>query len=212
MHLKKIYWLQTTALSALLALTANSAASEPINNKKNAITESSKAWLKEPNAVFGIKIGNPLADSQIQPCPEKSYESKSICLITSSYKTNDGKPIYSVGGHPFDYAGISINIDEIGVVSDIQARMSHDRFHEFVAALISRYGEPTLTANEEIQTKSGGKYKNQTLTWTGKHLTITALERVTTITDSYVVFSDNQARQRYAEKKLKKLQSDSNTF
>lgn len=155
-----------------------------------------KPWQQEPEAVLGVKLGQPLDSSALPRCPEKSYEATAPCLVTASVKSADGRPIYSVAGHPFTYAAVSIKIDGTGVVSRLQTWMKHERFAEFKHALVARYGPPTTQTNEMIQSVAGATYPNQTSKWVGQNVTIIAMERFEKIDESMVIFSHNAAAER----------------
>jgi hypothetical protein len=162
-------------------------------------------WTKEPDTVLGVRVGQPLAASRLPDCPEKAYESLSLCLITARPY---GALRLSIGGHPFSYAAISVIVDDSGVVSRLQAWMKSERFGEFREVLIARYGSPTKQAIGEAKNLAGASFKNERMEWIGRRLTITAIERFEKVDESMVIFSDNAAAERSAAERKKKSKDD----
>lgn len=162
-------------------------------------------WAREPSTILGVKLGQPLIASNLPDCPIKSYEATVPCLITASVRGPNGAPLYSVGGHPFTYASVSILTDGTGVVSQLKAWMKQEKFSEFRDALFARYGLPSKQSNENVQTRSGAVYPNQTAVWQGVSVNITALERFGKIDESVVIFSDNAAIERFGAQRKNRL-------
>lgn len=63
-------------------------------------------------------------------------------------------------------------------------------FEKIKGLLIERYGEPTSIDVNDVTSRVGAKLTSQQIQWKGKKISIMALERVGTIDQSYVSFSD----------------------
>lgn len=163
-----------------------------------------QSWPNEPVSVLGVKLGQPLEASGLPNCPERSYEATTPCLITASVRTREGKPIYSVGGHPFGYAAIAIKLNDEGIVTHLQAWMKHDRFAEFRQALTTRYGPPTSESDGTAQNLAGAILPSKTSNWAGRKVTIVAIERFEKMDESMVLFLDNETANREREQRENK--------
>lgn len=151
-------------------------------------------WKQEPTAVLGIQLGKPLEASNIPTCLESMEISPEVC-VKKPYKLETGL-VYRMLGHPFDYARMTLTVDETGVVSYIGATMDHDRFSDFVKALVIKYGQPTVKGDVPVQSKAGATFSNMMYVWSGKAITIRAVERSGRVDESFVSFSDNASNTR----------------
>jgi hypothetical protein len=145
-------------------------------------------------------LGRPIEESQIPACPEKSWESTVVCLVTTpdKYGLNNGKPSYSISGTGFGYITTAVLLDETGVVSQVVVEMDNFRFGGFLKVLIAKYGDPTEQSEETIQSQGGATYPNLQSTWIGSSMSILALERHGRVDRSAVFFSDLSALSRRA--------------
>lgn len=148
-------------------------------------------WAREPDAVLGVRLGQPLAVQTLPPCPAKAYESPVTCLTTQASPLPGYPPMRSIGGHPFGYVSMSLKVDDSGMVNEIQAGMDQARFAEFKTVLIERYGQPTSTQHTTVQNGLGATFDAQILQWIGSRMSIIAMERPAQVNQSVVTFSDN---------------------
>lgn len=155
------------------------------------------SWAAEPNAILGLKLGVPIDESKLPMCPRPGYETV-VCLDAQAVGTGF---YYVLRGHPFAYAKGIIGIDSEGIVSGLSMDMPQENFGDFVRVLRERYGPPSAASVDAVQSKAGATFITQTLTWSGIHMQILALERNDRVDRATVIFSDNAATARGAAKR-----------
>jgi len=156
---------------------------------------SAQTWTKEPRAVLGVALGRPLNESSVPRCEAGTTLPTDICLSKDSGLA-EAPARFTIERHPFPYADLTVVVDEAGIVSAVVAIMSSEKFGEFAATLVERYGAPTSKTNEAWQAKSGAVFQSQALSWRGKVVTILAMERGHRVDRAVVAFNDNEAARR----------------
>lgn len=186
--------------AGLFVLVTSSWAAGPAKQKNNPLpttqpeVEKIRTWDKEPETVFGIKLGGLVANLNLPQCPPLNsagfHDTKqtSLCIITSRHAPDRmadvfGTPDLSVPYH----ASLSYYN---GRVSGMLLDVKQPDFEKIKGLLIERYGEPTSIDVNDVTSRVGAKLTSQQIQWKGKKISIMALERVGTIDQSYVSFSD----------------------
>jgi hypothetical protein len=131
------------------------------------------AWTQEPEAVLGIKLGVP---QDTPNCVGDRFNSPVVCLERKS----DGSA--HIGAFPFRYATGTVYFHD-NRVADIRFWMRQEAF--------GRYGQPTAVSQGVVSNIAGASLSSETLTWAGRRMTITAIERFLRVDESMVIFSDN---------------------
>lgn len=167
----------------------------------------SKKWDQEPEAVFGIKLGGLVSELSLPLCPPKNkhgiYDTTptDLCVFNNPYFPENGADLYGTPELTVHYRA-SLGYYK-GVVSAIYLRLHQSDFEKFKEILVERYGPPTNFKVLAVTTGAGAELTSQQIEWKGVKMSIMAIERVDTITQSYVSFSDV----RMLEKKLSDLKS-----
>jgi len=151
-------------------------------------------WDREPEAVFGIKLGGLVSELSLPLCPPKNRagfydtEPANLCIFNSPYLPEKGADLYGTPELTVPYRA-SLGYYK-GVVSAIYLRLHQSNFEKLKAILMERYGPPTKVEVLEVTSGAGAKLTSQQIEWKGVKTNIMAIERVDTITQSYVAFSD----------------------
>lgn len=147
-----------------------------------------QTWQAEPSTVFGIPLGGSTA--QVRTCPDEDWKNvEPACQVTNKHLTSLIH-LYGVPKLGLPYTAQLVPRD--GRVMAIRLRHKQEHFAQMRALLEERYGAPTKVQTETAVTQQGGRFGNTTLEWTGKKVSIVAIERIGTINDSLVSFSDNE--------------------
>jgi hypothetical protein len=146
-------------------------------------------WAQEPEAVLGIKLGAPQGAPN---CVGDRFNSPVVCLERKS----DGSA--HIGAFPFRYATGTVYFHD-NRVADIRFWMRQEAFGQMKGVLIERYGQPTAVSQGVVSNIAGASLSSETLTWAGRRMTITAIERFLRVDESMVIFSDNAISSLKAE-------------
>lgn len=159
----------------------------PLYNLANA---SKLKWQNEPISVFSIELGKPIPSS-IPTCPPVNYNNyrpnQEFCKENNPY-TKGSLALIKFSKIPMENilkTLIAFTYD--GVVGSIHASALHDNYQEFRAILIERYGQPTKIESGSVRTQAGVNWPSETLTWSGKLISIQLHERFENITTSVMI-------------------------
>lgn len=149
-----------------------------------------KPWVKEPSAIFGIAIGQPLDTDRIDKCGGKRAdplkERVPACIMSDSSSGN--LTLSDFPGDLFDTGFIQTND---GVVASLLLKAPHSKFIEVRQLLIERYGKPTTFEMQTLQNGYGKKFSSEVMVWAGKSITLTVSERMSDTNVSGVYFGSN---------------------
>lgn len=163
-------------------------------------------WSQEPSTIFGLQIGKPLLEV-VPECPSEMRPHVDMTAIR-----NFGKPcvtIQPVGLLPTLYTLENMSEDAPGFApiyakvtpqntfEGVQGEFSHFRYEEIKAALIARYGKPTVTKTEVFQTRAGATFNGEAVRWDGREVHILLDEYASTMRDgSFSVMTNTFFRER----------------
>ena len=157
-------------------------------------------WSKEPTTVFGIPLGG--APSEVRPCPTRDWENvEPACQSPVPYLRTQLN-VYGVPRLSFPYTvGITLYDERI---QSVELKFSATNFDAMQRLLVDRYGEPTRVENDVLLTRAGARFPTRTVRWTGKHVSITAYERIGSVDAAIVSFSHNDLlRKQLADQEQK---------
>lgn len=152
-------------------------------------------WDREPERVFGIPLGVTVAETGLPDCPEmptKGFYDKEpshLCFLKSRYFPDKIGDLHGTPDLGFAY-GASFGFHQ-GRIATLSLSLNQDQFERAKAVLLERYGPPTTSETKEVVAGSGARLGSQELSWKGRKLSITAIERVGRVDTSYIQFSDN---------------------
>jgi hypothetical protein len=154
-------------------------------------------WPKEPDTYRGIRWQAPISeaaervgnlsclceykDMARSPCQygdadaDKTPETRN-CLGDLTIGSITMKEMWSFTQDKFVGAGLSFSSDDFEKLRDI---------------FIERYGPPTSSTEDDLQTRMGAKATNRTLIWQGRAVTITLQRFSGTITEGYASIETN---------------------
>lgn len=173
-----------------------------------------KVWAQEPTSVLGIKLGVPLAELALAEC--ESYSSTpprdAPCTVKDKYNLQKGR-FENLTGMPkigVDYAS-SLNLHE-GVVRSLVLKLDHKDFLKLRSILEERYGAPTQVERGTVTSGAGAVLNSDTLTWTGKKITLLLLERSVTVDSTYAIFTDKSVEAAESASQLQKSKDAASKF
>ncbi|GEM_PF-2970908 len=191
--MKKV--LMAAGFAAALAVTGHSA----IAQGKGA------TWPKEPDSVFGIKLGQPLNDDLIPYCIDDDPP-KPGQLTLCSEDPRDGRGVSEITRLPIPEFGKGLISRHQGAVSSVFFHGSNDNYQHIKDVLLERYGKPTSSKLDNVQNKAGASFKSEELTWRGSRVSLMLEQRSGTVGDFLVTFTHMptaKAALRQEEKKTK---------
>lgn len=152
-------------------------------------------WPMEPRVVMGIPIGAPLAEAglpQCPPMPDRGFYDQPpdrLCVLPNRYFPGRTADIFGAPNLGFTYqASVSL---QNGRIKALTLVTKQDQFGKAIAVLTERYGQPSSVDVGEVVTRMGARLSNRTVSWKGTATSLTAIERVGRIDESYIQFSDN---------------------
>lgn len=178
-----------------------------------AHTASAQNWAEEPASVFGLKLGEPIASSNIPACPPRDSRTglpKTLCLergpgpYAETMATLNALPINEA------YSGTTHLTD--GFVASLHIEVNHDNYAKFRAILVERYGKPTKAAVSTVTSNRGAVLPAETLEWNGHNNRLQLFERFDRIDRSLAVFSNNALVQKETEKRANKIKDSASKF
>lgn len=135
-----------------------------------------KGWKEEPTSFLGIALDSAFP-GPMQACPTRGSGSSryvdpndprmlaAMCvgpLFENSYQ------IFSAPKLGFDYKLRAFNYG--ANVGSFELTSSTDNYSAMKDMLVARYGAPTLKSSLPFDTKGGGKFQSEQLTWVGKNV------------------------------------------
>lgn len=166
--------------------------------------QKAQVWKLEPDAVFGVAIGQVLENDRISECGGVKVEAQkhpiAVCAMS-----RPGYGGISIAGFPvpgFDGGFIQ---REDGVVTSVLLNGKHSAYPEIKALLIERYGKPTTAKVERLQNKMGATFSSEVLSWNGKSVMLTLQERSGTIDESTAFFSSVEHLKKKAQDRDKDI-------
>lgn len=199
-----------TIFCALLVLVAASTSLAQTNKKTTPVPVTAHIkWDKEPEAVFGIKLGDSIPAGSFPECilPSRAngYKNPTEMCIESGPGPYAGK-IATLHAAPLPQVSstATINLDDT-LVSSIHINFHHENHEKMRAILIERYGPPTKTDISTVQTGAGASFQAETLAWEGAKNSVRLFERWDTASKSLAVFSSNQLSEKQGNRILKSL-------
>lgn len=155
-----------------------------------AYAQKISVWPKEPNAVFGIALGETLDNAAISECGGVKVETQSMPISVCSM-SRPGYGDLSIAGFPVPVFERGFVRREDGVVTSISLSGKHDDYQSIKTLLVERYGRPTTVRTETLQNGMGASFKSEVLTWSGKSVTLLLKERSGSIDQTSAFFSHN---------------------
>lgn len=200
----------STAVLATLVLSMH----YPASAEQGQSQRAGKEWPQEPDAVLGIKLGHPVAESQLPTCIEPSASNgytfpSALCLYPDRYN----KGIRETGGLPWRNLRIRGDVFLFeGKVKSIHFDVAHGDFKEFSQMLVSKYGKPMQMKNGTVKSYGGAELSSASLEWVGENALISAYERYDKVDRSLVVFNDSKLMSASAESNSKKVKDGASHF
>jgi hypothetical protein len=156
----------------------------------SASAQSSKAagWQREPDAVFGIRLGQALDDDLIPYCIDDEPP-KPTQLPLCSEDPRDGRGITEISKLPIPEFGTGFISRHQGVVSSIVFSGSNDNYHHIKDVLVERYGRPNSTKLNTVQNKAGAAFKSEELAWRGARVSLVLEQRAGKVDDFMLTFT-----------------------
>jgi hypothetical protein len=154
---------------------------------------NAQTWAKEPDTIFGIKLGVPVASLALPTCPPKKGLfpdplPTELCILPYEYSSDKFSYLFGTPDLGVRYTATLVLFE--GEVRGLLLSLDQSKFEMMKAILIERYGKPTEVKILEVTTGAGAKFSSQEIRWKGKNINITATERVVTIDESSVIFTD----------------------
>lgn len=169
----------------------------------SAQAQKKQSWPKEPDAVFGVAIGQVLENDRISECGGAKVEAEknpiSVCAMS-----RPGYGGFSIAGFPvpgFDGGFIQ---REDGVVTSILLNGKQSAYRDIKALLIERYGKPNTAKTERLQNKMGATFTSEVLFWSGQSVSLTLQERSGTVDETTAFFTSVS----HARKKAQDREND----
>lgn len=131
-------------------------------------------WQQEPDRIFGLKFGERVED-QIPKCdPLKSVVGQPMC-----WKAHYGTMPHEVWntGALTGYFNLLDYLDGLPTFEGFRIEVDNKDFTSFLETLTARYGKPTSTDTEVLQTVGGATLKSNRYLWTGQKVNIVLTER-----------------------------------
>lgn len=163
------------------------------------------AWPKEPDSVFGIKLGQPLNDDLIPYCIDDEPP-KPGQLSLCSEDPRDGRGISEISRLPIPEFGNGLISRHQGVVSSIAFYGSNDNYQRIKDVLVERYGRPASAKLDSVQNKAGASFRSEELTWRGARVSLVLEQRSGKVGNFLITFTHMptaKAALRQEEKKTK---------
>lgn len=189
---------QIALLAVALAVTANIAEAQVKKQPKpvQQVPQASapKTWYLEPETVFGIKLGGLVTELALPTCPPVNragfhdIKQVDLCVLPSTYSPDKRADLFGTPELAIQYKA-SLSYYN-GLISALSLDFAQPDFEKMKSILIERYGDPTKIDVVEVTTRAGAKLTSQQIQWTGKKTIIVAIERLGTIDQSCVSFSD----------------------
>lgn len=199
-----------TLFLTMVAVTVCSNAADKKNKSHENITDPTpKVWEKEPDSVFGVKLGLPLSESDIRECLKTKFGTLQIpqekCIYSNGKNPEENVYLFFL---PIDYLESAALFFSEGAVSGLDIKMPHAAYQTFRSILIEKYGQPTSIENNVVQAGSGAKFSSENLTWVGKKNVLVFAERSGTIDKSSATFSNVVLVQKTIDKKNNAIKND----
>ena len=143
-------------------------------------------WTQEPEKVVGIRLGAPLAASDMAEC--SGTPSNAPCL---DRRADGWSRVLRTG------LRATIDVFELeGVVGNVTMTMPHGQFEEMRQTLIERYGAPHRDIPGQVQNRVGAIFSNRLLLWKGPNVSIALHERHKDVDTSAALFTHNASTAR----------------
>ena len=145
-------------------------------------------WPKEPDAVFGIKLGQALNDDIVPYCIDDEPP-KPTQLSLCSEDPRDGRGISEITRLPIPEFGNGFISRHQGLVSSIVFYGSNDNYQHIKDVLVERYGRPTSAKTNTVQNKAGASFKSEELSWRGARVSLVLEQRAGRVDDFMLTFT-----------------------
>lgn len=177
------------ALTSCLASTAFAA-------KK---VEKPVVWSQEPTSFMGINLNGDIV-YDIPECPRMALGQfpQDLCR-GKSYTAN----YYSIEGLPKIGLTYSPRLGAMLLDRKIQSLYLTGNTRDFDKVkelFITKYGQPTASAVQQVKTKAGASFANDVLAWKGAHVTITLSRYADDINSFGAAISNNEVEAKAAGK------------
>lgn len=166
-------------------------------------------WAAEPADVFGIPLGQRLANDDVRDCggvqADASAQKVQACAIE---KPRFSEGDIAISGLPIDaFRSGTIGRDD-GLVTGVALASDHARYSEVRTILMERYGKPTRASKSAVQSKAGANFNSETLVWSGSHVTLTLMERSGDVGRTSTVFVHNASAKKFGAAAKAKTAAD----
>jgi hypothetical protein len=173
-----------------------------------AATAAHAQWNKEPTHVFGVELGRDLSASSVARCVAPSRDNNfaaSVVLCLDGIAV-DAREITLRNLNLPGVDTATVQMDE-GVVRSIRIDFHHNYYQPMRSALVERFGVATRTQMGTVTTLLNVSLRTETVRWDGGRNSIVLNERVGTIEDSVLIFSNNVASKMRVEKDVERRSS-----
>lgn len=142
---------------------------------------------------MGITLGTPIPPS-VPLCPKANYSvypdfsrihEGDLCITDAIGEVADLWGTPSLG---FDYRTSVFRRE--GRVYSIWLSLDSDSYQKAVSLLVTKYGPPTSTTADTVQTKGGADFENMTTQWKGRKVSIRAIQRFDKVDQSVIMIDD----------------------
>ncbi len=167
---------------------------------------------KEPTSVFGLKLGEPLAASEIPICPPSTnrYRAEFICIEKSTGPYEDTiARLYNI---PFNDTFLPTIGLQDGLVSSLHITFRHEIYQKYKDILIQRYGLPTKKSTSEVRTGMGVLLSSETLEWRWQKNTLHLFQRFDTVDRSLIAFTNIETSRLASLKKAAEIKESAAKF
>jgi hypothetical protein len=156
-------------------------------------------WPKEPDRIFGLKLGEPVDAREVRACGQDADEHQAAITFCRSDFIGGA---WAVQSFPIDEFREGFLSFDDGRAASLYVTAWHDDYLRVRALLLERYGKPTQSSVEAVRTKAGVPYKAERLVWRGKNVWLTLDEFSGKVDTTGITFS-------HAPTLLKKAERDS---
>jgi hypothetical protein len=191
------------ALCCSAAFSQSKKPSPPVLQKETAPV-AAPVWDKEPETIFGLKLGEVLPTDVLPQCPVPNYankyqQPKEFCIDPRTGPYADQTVMLRM--LPLsEITTVAPIYFEDGRFYSLHLRAPHDYYQKLRTLLVERYGPPTYSETTMVKSRAGAEFTSETLTWRGKKNSILLIERQGSIDSSLAAISNNELTELAAKR------------
>lgn len=135
-------------------------------------------WAQEPTTVFDMPLGEQVTSVNVPQCEGTGHTrvDKLSCVRDTDALADRIRTVYSTPNIGFDFTTRAYLY--AGAIASISLTFNSTDFQAMEELLRERYGRPHKVTIVQAAFGSGAKLPLRTLTWTGRKVSIIAIERV----------------------------------